>query len=62
MGPAHCHNSSAHQIELELRYVLGRKIDTWYFDDGNVCGSITNLEAVLSIMEQEGPTSGQNLN
>ena len=42
--------------------VPGLKINTWYLDDGTLCGSPADLAAALSIVEQDGPTRGLYLN
>ena len=42
--------------------VPGLKINTWYLDDDTLSGSPVDLAAALSIVEQNGPTRGLNLN
>jgi hypothetical protein len=48
-----------HRIERE---VPGLLVNTWYLDDGTLCGSLEDLAAALSIIESEGPPRGLLLN
>ena len=38
------------------------KINSWYLDDGTLCGSPSDLEAARKIVEEDGPTRGLHLN
>ena len=49
-------------VERIKTEVPGLKINAWYLDDGTLCGSAVDLAAALSIVEQDGPTRGLNLN
>ena len=49
-------------IEKVIRSVPGLLINTWYLDDGTLCGSATDLCAALEIIETEGPLRGLSLN
>ena len=49
-------------IEKVKRSVPGLLINTWYLDDGTLCGSATDLRAALQIIEAEGPLRGLSLN
>ena len=49
-------------VEKIKTEVPGLNINTWYLDDGTLCGSPSELTAALSIVEQEGPSRGLNLN
>ena len=44
------------------RTVPGLLINTWYLDDGTVCGSATDLCAALEIIGAEGHLRGLSLN
>ena len=49
-------------IEKVKRSVPGLRINTWYLDDGTLCGSATDLRTALEIIEAEGPLRGLSLN
>lgn len=37
-------------------------INAWYLDDGTVCGSADDVCSALTIIEEDGPSRGLNLN
>ena len=45
-------------IEKAKRTVPGLLINTWYLDDGTLCGSTTDPRATFEIIEVEGPLRG----
>ena len=47
------------QIEREVPELL---INAWYLDDGNLCGSLSDIGSALSIIESVGPSRGLILN
>ena len=47
------------QIKQEVPNLL---INSWYLDDGTLCGSPDDLLAALNIIEREGPSFGLHLN
>ena len=49
-------------IELISREVPNLLINSWYLDDGTICGSPSDLLKALSIIETEGPSIGLVLN
>ena len=49
-------------IENVNRTVPGLLINTWYLDDGTLCGSATDLCAALEIIGAEGHLRGLSLN
>ena len=49
-------------IEQISSEVPGLLINSWYLDDGTICGSPSDLLKALSIIESEGPSRGLVLN
>ena len=42
--------------------VLGLLIHAWFLNDGTLCGSAKDLQAALTIIEEDGSTPGLHLN
>ena len=49
-------------VEKIKEKVPGLLINVWYLDDGTLCGSLDDLAAALTIIEDEGPALGLHLN
>ena len=49
-------------VEKIKQDVPGLQINTWYLDDGTLCGSAGDLLAALAILEANGPGRGLHLN
>jgi hypothetical protein len=47
------------RIKREVPHLL---TNSWYLDDGTLCGSAEDLSSALSIIEEEGPSKGLHLN
>ena len=42
--------------------VPGLLVNAWYLDDGTLCGSVSDVAAALTIIQEEGPKHGLHLN
>ena len=49
-------------VEKIRTQVPGLVINTWYLDDGTLCGSARDLCSALAIIDEDGPTRGFHLN
>ena len=49
-------------VEKIRTQVPGLVINTWYLDDGTLCGSAMDLCSALAIIEEDGPARGFHLN
>ena len=58
LGPL-CFTLTLHLIVEQIRReVLGLLINTWYLDDGTLCGSPGDIGTALAIIETLGPPHG----
>ena len=49
-------------VERIKREVPGLLLNSWYLDDGTLCGSISDICSALDIIETDGPSRGLFLN
>ena len=49
-------------VERIKREVPGLLLNSWYLDDGTLCGSISDICSALDIIEMDGPSHGLFLN
>ena len=47
------------RISLEVPNLV---MNSWYLDDGTLCGSMSDIQSALNIIEEEGPSRGLTLN
>ena len=52
-----------HPLVEEIKaFHLSLRLNCWYLDDGTLCGPPGDLQAILTIIEREGPSKGLFLN
>ena len=47
------------RITLEVPHLV---MNSWYLDNGTRCGSMSDIQSALNIIEEEGPSRGLILN
>ena len=62
LGPLGFSLALHHVVQKTKEQVPGLLINTWYLDDGTLCGSTDDLARAFAIIESDGPSHGLILN